>query len=128
MQASRLLLIVRTIALPTLLCTGMAAAQAQPGRPVNPIPPGQGTSPETTSAMSEKDIAAERHELIRLLRLSPTLTTVVSHDPSLLANQDYVARNNPQLAAFLAAHPGDRPQPRLLPLLSDPAQRERRQK
>ncbi len=105
MQASRLLLIVRTIALPTLLCTGMAAAQAQPGRPVNPIPPGQGTSPETTSAMSERDIAAERHELIRLLRLSPTLTTVVSHDPSLLANQDYVARNNPQLAAFLAAHP-----------------------
>jgi hypothetical protein len=40
-----------------------------------------------------------------LLRLSPTLTTVVSHDPSLLSNQEYVARNNPQLAAFLAAHP-----------------------
>jgi hypothetical protein len=44
-------------------------------------------------------------ELIHLLRLSPTLTTVVSHDPSLLSNQEYVAKNNPQLAAFLAAHP-----------------------
>jgi hypothetical protein len=30
---------------------------------------------------------------------------VVSHDPSLLSNQDYVAHNNPQLAAFLAEHP-----------------------
>lgn len=30
---------------------------------------------------------------------------MVSHDPSLLANQDYVARNNPQLAAFLTQHP-----------------------
>src|SRR5579863_1328413 len=54
---------------------------------------------------NERDVAANQTELIRLLRLSPTLTTVVSHDPSLLSNQEYVARNNPQLAAFLAAHP-----------------------
>jgi hypothetical protein len=40
-----------------------------------------------------------------LLRQSPTLTTVVARDPSLLSNQEYVAKNNPQLAAFLAAHP-----------------------
>lgn len=105
MQASRLLLIVRTIALPTLLCAGMAAAQAQAARPATPARLAQAASPETVAAPSEKDIEAERRELIRLLRLSPTLTTVVSHDPSLLANQDYVARNNPQLAAFLAAHP-----------------------
>jgi hypothetical protein len=50
-------------------------------------------------------VATTQTELIRLLRLSPRLTTVVSHDPSLLSNQEYVARNNPQLAAFLAAHP-----------------------
>jgi hypothetical protein len=29
----------------------------------------------------------------------------VSHDPSLLSNQDYVSHNNPQLATFLASHP-----------------------
>jgi hypothetical protein len=29
----------------------------------------------------------------------------VSHDPSLLADQAYVAHNNPQLAEFLVAHP-----------------------
>lgn len=54
---------------------------------------------------SDRDVAETQNELIRLLRLSPTLTTVVSHDPSLLSNQEYVAKNNPQLAAFLAAHP-----------------------
>jgi hypothetical protein len=55
--------------------------------------------------MSDRDLAATQKELIQLLRLSPTLTTVVAHDPSLLANQDYVSHNNPQLAEFLAAHP-----------------------
>ncbi|HEY1579886.1 MAG TPA: hypothetical protein VGF82_22700 [Terracidiphilus sp.] len=54
---------------------------------------------------NERDVAATQTELIHMLRLSPTLTTVVSHDPSLLSNQEYVAHNNPQLAAFLAAHP-----------------------
>ena len=56
-------------------------------------------------APSDKEVAATQRQLIELLRLSPTLTTVISHDPSLLANQDYVSRNNPELAAFLAAHP-----------------------
>jgi len=55
--------------------------------------------------LNDKDEKATQTELIQLLRLSPKLTTVVSHDPSLLADQEYVARNNPQLAAFLAAHP-----------------------
>jgi hypothetical protein len=59
----------------------------------------------TAPAPNERDVAATQTELIRLLRLSPTLTTVVSHDPSLLSNTDYVAHNNPQLAAFLTTHP-----------------------
>jgi hypothetical protein len=53
----------------------------------------------------EKDMSATQEELLRLLRMSPKLTTVVVRDPSLLANQDYVARNNPALAQFLQAHP-----------------------
>jgi hypothetical protein len=43
--------------------------------------------------------------LLKLLKLSPTLTEVVARDPSLLANQEYVTRNNPQLGEFLASHP-----------------------
>jgi hypothetical protein len=59
----------------------------------------------TAPAPNDREVAETQTELIRLLRLSPTLTTVVSHDPSLLSNQEYVAKNNPQLAAFLASHP-----------------------
>ncbi len=44
-------------------------------------------------------------QLLKLLRLSPTLTMVVAADPSLLADQQYVGRNNPELARFLASHP-----------------------
>jgi hypothetical protein len=55
--------------------------------------------------VSEHDLSITQTELVKLLRMSPTLTTVVAHDPSLLADQDYVSRNNPQLAQFLAAHP-----------------------
>jgi hypothetical protein len=55
--------------------------------------------------VSDHDLAITQEQLIKLLRLSPTLTTVVARDPSLLANQDYVSHNNPQLAEFLAAHP-----------------------
>lgn len=54
---------------------------------------------------TEKDVAAIQDQLIKLLRQSPTLTTVVARDPSLLSNQEYVAKNNPQLADFLIAHP-----------------------
>jgi hypothetical protein len=50
-------------------------------------------------------LAVTQDQLIKLLRLSPTLTTVVSHDPTLLSDTDYVSRNNPQLAQFLVAHP-----------------------
>jgi len=70
-----------------------------------PATPSTGPVAAASPVPNDGDVRSTQSELIRLLRLSPTLTTVVSHDPSLLSNQDYVARNNPQLAAFLAAHP-----------------------
>jgi hypothetical protein len=54
---------------------------------------------------TEKDLATTQEQLIKLLRLSPTLTTVVEHDPTLLSNLEYVNRNNPQLCQFLQFHP-----------------------
>jgi hypothetical protein len=81
----------------TVALGGVLAAQVRASAPA----PASVAAP----ALNDKDVAATQAELIRLLRLSPTLTTVVSHDPSLLANQEYVARNNPQLAAFLGSHP-----------------------
>ena len=68
-----------------------SAAQAAGVRPVAPI--------------SDKDAASSQQELIRLLKLSPKLTTVVARDPSLLADQEYVTKNNPQLGQFLQGHP-----------------------
>jgi len=78
---------------------GTAIAQQRPATPST------GPVAAASPVPNDGDVRSTQSELIRLLRLSPTLTTVVSHDPSLLSNQDYVARNNPQLAAFLAAHP-----------------------
>ena len=54
---------------------------------------------------SEQEVADTQEQLLKLLRLSPTLTAVVAHDPSLLGDQQYVQRNNPELAQFLTAHP-----------------------
>jgi hypothetical protein len=56
-------------------------------------------------APTEDELIATRQQLLALLRTSPTLQNVVATDPSLLADQDYVARTNPQLAAFLTQHP-----------------------
>jgi len=87
------------IALSILLLGSLGVAQPRATTPAPVVAEGTGTVP------NERDVATTQTELIRLLRLSPTLTTVVSHDPSLLSNPDYVAHNNPQLAAFLTAHP-----------------------
>jgi hypothetical protein len=91
---------LRSLAVCAVLCAAVALAQT-------PAAPARAAAPAQIAAapVSDRDLEETQKELIRLLRLSPTLTTVVSHDPSLLANQDYVSHNNPQLAQFLLAHP-----------------------
>jgi hypothetical protein len=99
MQMRLVYRIFSAIALSALLLATLGAAQPRSSTPASaPVP-------SVEPVPNDHDVAATQTELIRLLRLSPRLTTVVSHDPSLLSNQEYVARNNPQLAAFLAAHP-----------------------
>ena len=96
-------LFLRTsVVAPAMLVAALAVAQTQPATPARPALPAQAAN---APVPTEKDLVVTQEELIKLLRLSPTLTTVVAHDPSLLANQDYVSRNNPQLAQFLASHP-----------------------
>ncbi|HEX2970684.1 MAG TPA: hypothetical protein VHP11_00020 [Tepidisphaeraceae bacterium] len=63
------------------------------------------TVPVATPEVSKDQLVETREQLISLLRMSPTLATVMASDPSLLANQEYVARSNPELARFLTAHP-----------------------
>ena len=73
---------------------GAKAAKAQPAKPGDVVVQGSG--------QPDSDL---QQQLLKLLRLSPTLTMVVVRDPSLLADQDYVSRNNPELAQFLVTHP-----------------------
>lgn len=95
-----------TVIAPALALGLLAAAQTNPSEhPAPALRPAPAAAATPTPALNESDVAETQTDLIRLLRLSPTLTTVVSRDPSLLSNQEYVARNNPQLAAFLTAHP-----------------------
>jgi len=85
-----------SLAASLVLCASLAIAQPKPKAP----------NPATSVApVSDQDLAVTQDELIKLLRMSPTLTSVVAHDPSLLADQDYVSRNNPELAQFLSTHP-----------------------
>jgi hypothetical protein len=86
---------VRLIAVFLGLFTGVCAAQVP-----RPAPPAGNPPP-----MSEKDLATLQDQLLQLLRVSPTLAEVVARDPALLSNQEYVSRNNPELARFLQAHP-----------------------
>lgn len=87
---------------PTAATPPHASAAARAAASRNPqAPPASLVAP----VPNDKEVAATQRQLIELLRISPTLTTVVARDPSLLSDQDYVSRNNPQLAAFLVAHP-----------------------
>ncbi len=95
MHTRTALILSAVLALPLAL-----AAQNRPA----PAPAPHAAQP-AEPALSSQDEHSIQHQLIQLLRLSPTLTTVVAHDPSLLADTDYVQRNNPQLADFLRAHP-----------------------
>ncbi len=93
---------IRTAALylfagPVLLIAQPALLAAQAAPPKAP--------PAAIAPMTDQELQATQEQLLQLLRTSPTLTTVVAHDPSLLSNQEYVGKNNPQLAQFLVQHP-----------------------
>jgi hypothetical protein len=78
-----------------------AVAQSAAQRPAQR----QAQNQPSAQQPSEQDVADTQTQFLKLLRLSPVLTSVVARDPSLLSDQDYVARNNPELAQFMASHP-----------------------
>ena len=82
-------------------------AMAGPGATLAAAKAGPTAKPQPVAAapISDEELANTQEQLIKLLRTSPTLTTVVSRDPSLLSDQEYVSRNNPQLAQYLVSHP-----------------------
>lgn len=91
-------------ATPFLFAALVAVAQTHPAPPAKAAPAAAPAAPVPT-VRDEHEVVATQNQLIKILRSTPTLTTVLSHDPSLLADSDYIARNSPELAGFLAAHP-----------------------
>ena len=92
-----------------VVCAAMTAgaavgAMAQTGAAV-PAHRAAAAPAVTAAPPSDQEVADTQDQLIKLLRMSPTLTTVVAHDPSLLSDETYVQRNNPELAQFLTTHP-----------------------
>ncbi len=94
---------VRTAALLLALFAGFTEVQSQSSAPAHQKV--SSTPIAGAPDASEADTAATQEQLLKLLRTSPTLTMVVARDPSLLSDQDYVSRNNPELARFLQLHP-----------------------
>ncbi len=102
--------VLSAVAVPVLLVASLSMAQTHPATPAKAASARPAAEPAQPGALqppvpTDRDVASTQSQLIKLLRLSPTLTTVIARDPSLLSNQEYVARNNPQLAEFLASHP-----------------------
>lgn len=62
-------------------------------------------APAAVAPATQEDLGATQQRLMQLLRVTPTLAEVVSSDPSLLSDQQYVEKSNPELAAFLQQHP-----------------------
>ncbi|WP_263417055.1 hypothetical protein [Terriglobus albidus] len=85
-----------TLLLAMTICPGHVFSQAkETAKQVVPVPP----------APTDDDLAVKRDQLLALLRMSPTLTQVLITDPTLLADDAYINRVNPELARFLAQHP-----------------------
>ncbi|MFI5179125.1 MAG: hypothetical protein ACHQO8_11200 [Vicinamibacterales bacterium] len=86
------------------------AAQVRPERPerpgrIEPPAPAAPTAPQAPRGGEWENAQATRERLRELLnQYPPSLTQVLRLDPSLLANQTYLAPY-PTLAAFLAEHP-----------------------
>ena len=98
--------VFRAIPLLLLLLLPALTAQSQSSPAISRTAPANlRTDPQTqiNSPTSDRDLAELREQLLSLLRMSPTLTEVIASDPSLLANQDYVTRNNPELDPSLQA-------------------------
>jgi hypothetical protein len=60
---------------------------------------------QTAQPPIKSDPGETQQKLMALLQVSPTLGDILSYDPNLLNDQQYITRYNPELAQFLEEHP-----------------------
>jgi len=85
------------------MAMGLSLTQLLVAQPAGSNPK-SGTSNNASPRLNAEDVETTREELFKLLRISPKLTAVIARDPSLLGDEPYIARNNPELEQFLQAH------------------------
>ena len=93
--SSKLVAIVATF----ILVSPAAHAALQPN------PAEQPAVAAAPTVRTDSELVDIREQLLSLLRMSPTLTQVLETDPTLLADQEYINRSNPQSAQYLTQHP-----------------------
>jgi len=101
MKRSRHYFRIITFAVFLLTLSGLGILSAQTNSRTNEK---QSEARTAYTPANEPELDSVRAQLFKLLRMSPRLTMVISMDPTLLRNQEYVNQNNPQLAAFLQSH------------------------
>jgi hypothetical protein len=88
-----------------LLLMALFSAVRMPAQRQTSRTPANAPGTSSSAASDERTLEDTRQQLLKLLRMTPTMTSAVAHDPSLLSDQPYVARSNPALAQFLETHP-----------------------
>ncbi len=78
---------------------------AQPTALRNAKPAPAAATPAAANQLDNEAVAKTREQLFELLRNNPRITEILARDPQLLADRDFVTRQNPQLAQFLEQHP-----------------------
>lgn len=106
----------------TVAVMAIAVSLAAPGLWAQELP---ASNQAAATAASPESLGETQRQLMQLLRPTPTLAEVLASDPSLLADQQYVAKSNPELAVFLQQHPeiGRNPSFWLFSQLRTPQQR-----
>jgi len=94
-----------SIAKGLILATWVVIAAVQSSTAQTSQLPEKPVSHGESVAVNSDELEATREQFFKLLRINPKLATIVVRDPTLLAEEQYVSRNNPALEQFLKTHP-----------------------
>src|ERR1700760_2465596 len=86
------------------LVTAPVIAQQRPA-PRMPPPSADAAKAQPAAPPIANDAGETQQKLMALLKVSPTLGDILSYDPNLLSDPQYIGRYNPELVQFLEQHP-----------------------
>ncbi len=87
------------------LAVPLAAQQPAPNAAFQTRKNAPAAAQAVPQAIDDESIGRVRREMFDLMRSNPRVVEILRRDPSLLGDQAFIERNNPQLAQFLGQHP-----------------------